>query len=182
MELNKSKLAKRYASSFIDVVKQSEYKPLLAQLDSVRELLDSHPELIKFSTNPLIDLSDRAGIIKDVLKPLKLSSILNNFIDVLLENGRLDLVAGIRFFFSQMVHDRLNESTAVVYSVGDLDAAVRKQITGKLEKLLGRTISLECKTDSAIIGGIRIQVSNKVLDYSIQGELQRINDALKEEG
>ncbi len=182
MELNKSRIAKRYASSFIDVVKQTEYKPLLTQLESVCELLKSHPELVKFAQNPLIDLESRIKVVTEVFTPLKLNEIVTNFIDVLLHNSRLDILDLITFFYARMVRRKLKESLAVVYSVTKLDAAMQKRISDQLAKIFNTSITLDCKQDPALIGGLRIQISNKIIDFSIQGELQRINGALKEEG
>ncbi|MDX9702093.1 MAG: ATP synthase F1 subunit delta [Candidatus Auribacterota bacterium] len=182
MELNKSKIAKRYASSFIDVAESKQYKTLLAQMESVREILKLNPDLIKFSHNPLIDIDERIKLIEDTLKPLGIEAILIGLIDILARNGRLGLFDTIMFFFAKMVQDRVNESVAQVYSVKELDEPAKKRIAECLEQFFKKKIILDCKLDSSLMGGLRVQVGNKIIDYSIQGELQRINSVLKEEG
>ena len=61
-----------------------------------------------------------------------------------------------------------------VTSAVELDPAVVKSIGSEIEKKTGKKIELTSEVDDAIIGGIVLQVGNRVLDASISNRLEKL--------
>lgn len=183
MELNENKLANRYAASLVDIAAEKKELPTyVRELGAVCDIFDRNKELYRFAENPLIVFSEKQKVFKDILKPLKPSVEIMRFINLLAENSRVSLLPKIKFFFEQMAETILKESTAIVYSTTELDKQTRDQLKKQLEKQFNVAIDIKVEIKPEIIAGLVIHVRNQVIDCSIKGELERIRQALKQEG
>jgi len=182
MELNQGKLAQRYATALIQLAKKNMLKPYIRQLRSICDLFAKQADLDRFFSNPLIPVEKKQDLVHDILAPMELDDILTHFMDILVLNGRIALLDKILFVFTKMSQDILQTATAIVYSAYPLDAQTQKNLKKHLFTVFNRDIELDCKTDPAIIGGLKINLDNQVIDYSIKGELERIREVLKQEG
>ena len=61
-----------------------------------------------------------------------------------------------------------------VTSAVELDDSVIKQIGDEIEEKTGKTIELTSKVDESILGGLVLQVGNRVLDASIRNRLEKL--------
>jgi F-type H+-transporting ATPase subunit delta len=97
-----------------------------------------------------------------------------NMIQILVRNRRLAVLPEIR----RMYHDlkTRNEGTleARIVSAYPLDDAQLQQIVSMLSKRFQKKISTEVSVDSGLIGGIRVEVGDKVWDASVRGRLQNM--------
>jgi F-type H+-transporting ATPase subunit delta len=66
-----------------------------------------------------------------------------------------------------------------VESATKLTKAQIAKIKEGLEKQTGKTVKLNTRVNSALIGGLKTEVGGKVFDGSIKTQLQRIEDTLK---
>jgi F-type H+-transporting ATPase subunit delta len=65
------------------------------------------------------------------------------------------------------------ELTTAVEATDAVRAAVAEQLKGN-KMLVGKTIQLKEKVDPSIIGGLIVQVDDKLFDASIKHDLQHI--------
>jgi F-type H+-transporting ATPase subunit delta len=75
---------------------------------------------------------------------------------------------------SKLAADRRNRMVAVVTSAVPLSDAQRERLSGVLAKLYGRQMHLNLDVDPAVLGGIRVQVGDEVINGSLA---DRIEDA-----
>ena len=61
-----------------------------------------------------------------------------------------------------------------VTSAIELDPSVVESIGAEIEKKTGKTIELTSEVDESIIGGLVLQVGNRVLDASIRNRLEKL--------
>ena len=54
----------------------------------------------------------------------------------------------------------------------------RRNRRKKLEKKLGRNVTLQCRLDPALIGGVRVEVDGMVIDGSIRNKLEEIKEVM----
>ena len=66
----------------------------------------------------------------------------------------------------------------MVASAGPLKEAETVALRAALEKKLGRKVVLHCAVDPALIGGMRVEVDNQVIDGSIRNKLQQIKEVM----
>ncbi len=101
-----------------------------------------------------------------------------NFIQLLVENGRLSAVAEIRRLFDLLKSEDEGIVEAQISSAFPLDGQELEKIVSLLSKRYQKNISPTVDVDSDLIGGITVQVGDKVWDASVRGRLQEMAAAL----
>ena len=101
-----------------------------------------------------------------------------NFIRVLGENKRLDVLTEIAELFEQQRAEAEKSVDAQVVSAFKLSDAQIATLSEALKKRLGRDVNLVAKIDESIIGGAIVQAGDMVIDGSLTGQLEKLSHAL----
>ena len=101
-----------------------------------------------------------------------------NFIQLLVANSRLSAIAEMRALYEQLKSDEEGVVDARISSAYPLDDRQLEQIVALLAKRYNKKISPTVDVDSQLIGGIKVQVGDKVWDASVRGRLQDMAAAL----
>jgi F-type H+-transporting ATPase subunit delta len=109
----------------------------------------------------------------------KLSGDAENFVRVLAENGRLDVVTEIRAHFEALKNDREGTVEAEVYTAFEMDPAQVTDLVARLEKSSGRKVKARVSVDKSLIGGVKVVIGDKVIDGSARAQLSALENALK---
>ena len=56
----------------------------------------------------------------------------------------------------------------------ELDPSVIESVGAEIERKTGKTIELTSEVDESIVGGLVLQVGNRVLDASIRNRLEKL--------
>ena len=110
---------------------------------------------------------------------LSLSGDAENFVRVLAENGRLELLPQIREQFEALKNQREGVVEAEVHSALELSAAQVSELQQRLEKKTGRKVRTKIVVDKGLIGGVKIVIGDKVIDGSARAQLAALETALK---
>lgn len=78
--------------------------------------------------------------------------------------------------FSRLVKLDVARRTARVESAQDLTADLQSGVRDKLSRRYGPGLSVEFAAHPELVGGMRIRVGSDVLDGSIHGRLQALNE------
>jgi F-type H+-transporting ATPase subunit delta len=78
-----------------------------------------------------------------------------------------------------MVDQQAGRVRATVTSAGPLSDDELGRLREALGRMTGRSIVLEAKTDSSLLGGAVTQVGTTMLDGSLRTQLLRMRDELK---
>jgi F-type H+-transporting ATPase subunit delta len=126
------------------------------------------------------DLSDAkiAGLFISILAG-KLTGEAENFVRVLAQNDRLQLLPEIRQQFEALKNEREGVLEAQVQSAFELDPAQLKELVDRLEKKTGRKVRPHVSVDRELIGGVKIVLGDKVIDGSARAQLSALESALK---
>ena len=128
--------------------------------------------------DPNLSAAKVAGLIISILAG-KLSGDAENFVRVLAENGRLDVVTQIRAHFEALKNERESVVEAEVYSAFEMEPAQVADLVSRLEKSSGRKVKARVSVDKSLIGGVRIVIGDQVIDGSARAQLGALESALK---
>ena len=109
----------------------------------------------------------------------RLTGEAENFVRVLAENGRLNLLPGIRAQFEARKNEREGVVEAEVQSAFALSDTQVADLVQRLEKKTGRKVRTQVLINKDLIGGIRIVLGDKVIDGSARAQLGALETALK---
>ena len=128
--------------------------------------------------DPNIPAAKVAGLIIGILSG-KLSGETENFVRLLAENGRLDVLAEIRSQYEALKNEREGVVEAEITTAFDMDQAQLADLVARLEKKTGRKIRARVSVDKALIGGVKIAIGDQVIDGSARAQLGALENALK---
>jgi F-type H+-transporting ATPase subunit delta len=102
-----------------------------------------------------------------------------NTVELLVKNGRLDVLPEIRTLFEQLKDEREGVVEAEIVSAFPLDEVQRSSLVADLERKFKRKVQVAVSTDDSLIGGVCIKVGDEVIDASVRGKLANMAVALK---
>lgn len=109
----------------------------------------------------------------------RLTGEARNFVRVLIDNDRIALLPEIREIYEQLKAGHEGVLEARILSAFPLDAAQVGELTGRLEARYRRKIVAEVVLEPQLIGGVKIEVGDEVLDASVRGQLEALAVHLK---
>jgi len=140
----------------------------VAEDDRVREKL----------TDPSLSAAQVAGMFISILSG-KLNGEAENFVRVLAENRRLELLPEMRTQYEQLRNEREGTVEAEITSAFSLEGTQLADIVAVLEKKTGRKVKAKVSIDKELIGGAKVAIGDKVFDASAKAQLTALANALK---
>jgi F-type H+-transporting ATPase subunit delta len=128
--------------------------------------------------DPNLPSAKAAGLFISVLAG-KLPADGENFVRVLAENGRLDVVSEISTQYQALKNEREGVVEAEVQSAFEMDQAQVADLVARLEKKTGRKVKARVSVDKSLIGGVKVTIGDKVIDGSARAQLTALENALK---
>jgi ATP synthase F1 delta subunit len=165
-------IAEVYARSLFEVAKEH------GQLDEIREQLGEFADVLAedrrlqvYFFSPYFSSTEKKDGITKVIEGGNEYFI--RFLQLLAEKHRLPVLFRIRRAYDAMWAKEQRLLEVSVTSAVELDEETVKGIGQKIEEQTGQRVKLTSAVDPDLIGGIVIQVGNKVLDASVRNRLER---------
>jgi F-type H+-transporting ATPase subunit delta len=173
-------LAKRYAKAMFSVGQEKKkYEEYNEVLQGLSNLYNTHPEVIDALTNPLYPMDVKEKVMKGIVGSMKVDKIMGNFLNLLVQKKRAEILPEIALSYQTMVDEAKNISHGNVISAIKLSDELKENVQTILEKLTGKKVELTTSVDPSIMGGIIAQVGDLVLDGSIKTQLAGLKDSIK---
>ncbi|TAH47986.1 MAG: F0F1 ATP synthase subunit delta [Betaproteobacteria bacterium] len=119
-------------------------------------------------------------LVKLVLEVVgNLSADQQNFVRVLVDNERLQVLPEIRDLFVALKNEHEGVLEADIASAFPLDDATLTSLKSDLEARFKAKLNVQVHIDPTLIGGVRIAVGDEVIDASVRGKLANMAAALK---
>jgi len=174
-----SLIARRYAKAFYELAaEQKKLETVAGDIDSLRSL-DDDGDFKAFLKNPSISRKEQLGVMAAIAKKAKADSVTANFLGVIVENGRLPLLAEILDVTAETIAEHRGELRADVTSARALTDEQVKNLQASLKKATGQDVEMTLHHDETLIGGLKIQLGSLLIDQSVKTRLERLERALK---
>lgn len=175
-----TKTAKIYGDSLYDLAAEEKLtEEILPQMEQVMALFKENPDYLTLLSEPSIPKTERVGLLDKAFEG-QLTLYLLNFLKLLCECGMLREFRDCCKEFQARYYEDHNIAQAVVITAVALTEAQAQALKEKLEKISGKTVLLTQKTDSQVIGGIRVELEGKQLDGTVQERLSGIRKKVTE--
>lgn len=164
---------KEYATALFSLATENnavdEYEQSLLEIGNI---FNENPDYIKVLESPAIPLSERIAFIDKAFESTY-TEYLVSFIKVLCENGHIAQIVSCIESFCDLVRIYKNRTIATVYYVEPLTEEQKTALIEKLQKISGKVIEPEFIKDESLIGGIKVQIDDKIMDGSIKNRLNK---------
>ncbi|XVF79348.1 hypothetical protein PTKIN_Ptkin14bG0214500 [Pterospermum kingtungense] len=170
--------ASSYATALADVAKSNNTLDATSSDVEKVEKVFSDPQVLDFFANPTIDVLKKRQVLDDIVKSYELRPHTANFLNILVDAKRIDLIKEIVKEF-EMVYNKLTDTElAVVNSVVRLEAEHLDKIAMQVKKLTGaQFVKVKNVIDPSLVAGFTIRYGNsgsKLIDMSVKKQLEEI--------
>ncbi|MCK5319022.1 MAG: F0F1 ATP synthase subunit delta [Anaerolineales bacterium] len=173
-------LAKRYAKAlFVVGTEENALDDYTETLQAFADLYVSTPEVVDGLTNRVYPADVRQKVMTEIVKSAGVSNIMANFLNLLAEKNRANVLPEIAASFQAMVDEERNICQGTIVSAKELQPAMQEKAKETLEKITGKQVVLKTEIDESIIGGIIAKVGDLVLDGSIKTQLEGLKESIK---
>ena len=173
-------IAKRYSRALFNLAREGEaIEQYGIELDGFNQVLKDIPDLGSALRNPLYPEGVKKTLFQKVASQLKLSPIMNSFLNLLVEKGRIQHLPEIADYYHRLIDEYSGISRAKVKAAVKLGATEIEEIAGALEKKIGKKIVVEFEQDDSLLGGVFAQIGDFVLDGSVKRQLINFKESLK---
>lgn len=140
-----------------------------SQTLAVMAAVAANPELRAATGDPNLSADQVYGLFAGACGDLATEA--QNLVRVLIENGRLATLPEIRDIYEELKDAREGVVEALITSAYALDSGQLSRLVAGLEQRFKRKVRPQVKVDAALIGGVRMQVGDEVIDGSVRGKL-----------
>ena len=174
--------ALRYARALLEVgiKEQADLEGLERDLAAFVGLLSDHPMLAKVLLNPAVPVPRKRGAVVELTTRMQPASIVGKLLVLLAERDRLVLLPDLLASYRDRLLAHRNVVRAELTTATPLDSARAAAIEQQLARATGRTVTLQTRTDPAIIGGVVARIGSTVYDGSVTRQLARMKERLTE--
>jgi len=174
--------ALRYARALLEVgiKEQADLEGLERDLAAFVGLLSDHPMLAKVLLNPAVPVPRKRGAVVELTTRMQPAPIVGKLLVLLAERDRLVLLPDLLASYRDRLLAHRNVVRAELTTATPLDSARAAAIEQQLARATGRTVTLQTRTDPAIIGGVVARIGSTVYDGSVTRQLARMKERLTE--
>lgn len=173
-------LARRYARALLGIgEEEGQSRRILGEAERFAGLMAATPLLREMLSAAHVNRRDKHAALEAVLAPAGLLPSTRNFLSLLVEKGRMNILAPVLAELRQMI-ERLEgiERVEVVVPMPLTDPQ-REALRAALEAQTGRKVLLEEKVDPDVLGGMVVKVGSTVYDGSARTQLRNIRETLQ---
>ena len=173
-------LAKRYAKALFAVAQEEGKSEVYREtLNVLGDFLVEYPEAMDALTNLLYPMELREKVMAQLISELKADQFMANFLNLVLQKKRADILPEISSEFQALVDAAQNVSRGKVITASEISGDLQTKVQSTLENITGKKVILSTEIDPAIIGGIIAKVGDLVMDGSIKTQLAGLNESIK---
>jgi len=142
---------------------------LVDELFAVRQVVNDNSELRNALSDPTRSQADRAGLVESLLSGKVLPATLTLVRQSL--SGSYRTVTTALEDYEEIVARVQGEGVATVRVARALSEADQQRLAGALSRQYGRPVHLNIVVDPAVLGGIRVEIGDDVIDGTVSSRL-----------
>jgi F-type H+-transporting ATPase subunit delta len=174
-----SPTAFNYARSLLELANegQQQAEAIAEDLRDVRQIIDANPNFALFLADPAISENERGAVIGRIFGG-RILKLLEDFLGVLNEKGRLGMFAEIAGAFGELLEAQMSKVEVDVTVAQRLDDQQLEQVRQRVSQALKREAVVHQYVDDSIIGGMLLRVQDQLIDASVRYQLQAIRNRM----
>ena len=170
-------VARPYSQAVFDLAKERNELSTWSDVLSLLVAVYDDPQFQTAIASPTVTSAEVERLLLAVCDE-HIDEYAHNFVSLLVRNGRLPALSEIRRLYERLKAEDEGIVEAQITSAFPLEGQQLEHIVKLLSKRYEKNISPTVDVDSELIGGIKVQVGDKVWDASVRGRLQNMATAL----
>ncbi|MBQ7008371.1 MAG: ATP synthase F1 subunit delta [Ruminococcus sp.] len=175
--MSQNNIASAYAEAIFELAEENDcLDDICYDLTDISNVFTANPELTQLLTIPTLSKEEKISVLEQVFVSYK--GILFDFLCLLTERNRIAYICEIESVFRKLYNQKNNIEEVTVTTGVKLTDDEKCRLTVKLQNKLSKRINLIEKIDSQIIGGVRLQYGDVLIDNSIASRIENMTKEL----
>lgn len=173
-----SQASERYALALFEIAKKHGVSvEVELDLREVQKAFAANPELLELLSSPKLSAAEKKEIVSKLFG--QANAYVVNTLQLLSDRKRLNEVSSIVDQYIRLDNAEQGIEDAKVYSVSPLTEEQRASISTVFAQKIGKqALRIENIIDPSLIGGLRLQIGNRIFDSSVSAKLERLQRQL----
>jgi F-type H+-transporting ATPase subunit delta len=178
-DVSVKRLAAVYAEALLNAADAAgQSRQMFEEIDSlIDDVFKNDTRLETLFAGAAVGRKVRQEAIDKVFKG-RASGIFWNFLRVLNDHDRLDLIRPIRRALHDLSDERAHRLRVHVFSAIDLPEEYKNRIAEAVRQRFGLEPVLELHVDKSLLGGIMIRIGDKVYDATVRTKITNVRNQL----
>lgn len=175
----------------VDAVEELAASAEVIAAEQAAKLDDLEDELFRFGrivsgshelrsalTEPKADAAAKAALVKKLLGGRALPGTVRLVTSLVTNPRGRSLEQGLESY-SKLAADRRGRVVALVTTAVVLSDSQRERLSGALTRLYGRAVQLNVDVDPSVVGGVKVQIGDEIIDGTVSSRLEGARQALE---
>jgi F-type H+-transporting ATPase subunit delta len=171
-------IARPYAEAVFRLAKAADTLPAWSEMLQLAATIAADGNIRALIGNPKVP-ARRLGELLLSIGGDSFNEAGRNFIVLLAENGRIAILPEVSELFEQLKTQHEGVLGAKIASAFAMSDEQLKELVANLETRFKRKIEAKVSIDPELIGGVKVEIGDEVLDTSVRGKLEAMAVALK---
>ncbi len=171
-----SQTSQIYAKALLKL--DADKNTIVKDLTQIIEVFKQSNDLKAILSNSSINLGKKKEILSEIFTN-KIDKKLINFLFILTEKNKINLLDEILISYEQLYAKSLDISIVEIISAVDLKQDYKNKIIEKLESKLNKKVEPNWEIKPEIIGGLIFKIDDTVIDSSLKNKIENFSKIMK---
>lgn len=171
-------IARPYAEAVFKLAKANDALPAWSDMLQLTAAIAGDERIRALIGNPRVPTKRLNELFLSICGD-KLDNEGRNFVLLLVENRRVEILPQVSELFEQLKAQHEGVLEAHIASAFAMSDAQLKDLVTNLEAKFKRKIEAKVSVNPELIGGVKVEIGDEVLDASVRGKLEAMAVALK---
>jgi F-type H+-transporting ATPase subunit delta len=172
-------VARRYAQALLELgIEQNDLERQVEEIASVAQVWEESAELRNAVENPLVAHPAKRAVMGEVATRLGVSQTTRHALLLLVDRRRTRTLPTIARWLRELADARKGVVRAEVTTAAPLGDAYYARLQTQLEKMTGKRVVVDRRTDPNLIGGVVTRIGDRIFDGSLRTRLQTLRDVM----
>ncbi|MCD4829493.1 MAG: ATP synthase F1 subunit delta [Candidatus Cloacimonetes bacterium] len=157
----------------MDLVKRDDHRGLLADIETVRQILADNPTFIKAVHSVVLPRPKRLELGSMLDDHLEFQPLWSSLFEILVHKHRFNILPAVLECIEAAIHAENDEVKVELVLARDHSDNVLAQISRLLQNILKHKVILSATVDPSLIGGFTASTHSMLVDASLRDNLER---------
>ncbi len=173
------RLAGEYAQALLDCTEDDcQAGEIACQLEAIKQILDGEQDATRFLSSLRVNVSNAERFIEKTFAG-RVFSQLESLLMLMARNGRLSLLGGLASRYRQLLNARQGKVEVTVTTAVEMSPSLGKNVESQLAEFFSADLIVTYIVDPKLVGGMVVQVGDRLFDASIAADLKKLRQRLK---
>ncbi len=175
--MKSTKAASRYAKALLEIaIDQKKIDSILGDMNFISQVSTESNDFTQMLSSPIVKSDKKLDVFNIIFDQFEQES--KDFIHMILENKREDMLPAIAAAFDELVKDYRGIVPITIVSAVKLDESTKDSILAKVKAAVDGNLEVTEEIDESLIGGFLVKMGDLHMDATISNQFNNIKQSL----